>query len=99
MTPLKILNISYGQKKGQESYCQFDSRPLKVKNRPDILAFRWRVTYHWKNFSKSYNFALDHTSIKGLDKKFMGLQNCKSPDLGSFKIPNLGILKQNDIWV
>jgi hypothetical protein len=36
-------NYSFGylkhklcQKKGQESNCQFDSRPEKVKNRPDL---------------------------------------------------------------
>jgi hypothetical protein len=29
-----ICNPSYGQKKGRESNCQFDSRPLKVGNRP-----------------------------------------------------------------
>jgi hypothetical protein len=31
---LNIWNTSYGQKKGRESNCQFDSRPQKVKNRP-----------------------------------------------------------------
>ncbi|CAK9235917.1 unnamed protein product [Sphagnum jensenii] len=31
---LDICSPSYGQKKGQESNCQFDSRPLKVGNRP-----------------------------------------------------------------
>jgi hypothetical protein len=31
---LDICNSSYGQKKGQESNWQFDSRPLKVGNRP-----------------------------------------------------------------
>jgi hypothetical protein len=30
---LDICNPSYGQKKGRESNCQFDSRPQKVKNR------------------------------------------------------------------
>jgi hypothetical protein len=28
-----ICSSSYGQKKGRESNCQFDSRPLKVRNR------------------------------------------------------------------
>jgi hypothetical protein len=32
---LDICNINYGRKKGQESNWQFDSRPLKVKNRPN----------------------------------------------------------------
>ncbi len=31
---LDICSPSYGQKKGRESDWQFDSRPLKVKNRP-----------------------------------------------------------------
>ncbi len=31
---LDIFNPSYGQKKGRESNWQFDSRPLKVGNRP-----------------------------------------------------------------
>ncbi len=29
-----ICSPSYGQKKGRESNCQFDSQPLKVRNRP-----------------------------------------------------------------
>jgi hypothetical protein len=37
---LDICSPSYGQKKGRESNWQFDSRPLKVRNRsaPDV---RW----------------------------------------------------------
>ncbi len=31
---LDICSPSYGQKKGRESNCQFDSRSLKVENRP-----------------------------------------------------------------
>jgi hypothetical protein len=34
MGHLDIYNPSYGQKKGRESNWQFDSRPLKVGNRP-----------------------------------------------------------------
>jgi hypothetical protein len=34
MSHLDIYSLSYGQKKGRESNCQFDSRPLKVGNRP-----------------------------------------------------------------
>jgi hypothetical protein len=41
-----ICSPSYGQKKGRESNWQFDSRPLKVRNRclPDIRSERatWR---------------------------------------------------------
>ncbi len=66
---LDIWNISYGQKKGQESNWQFDSQPLKVGNRPDFRACRWRATYRWKNFDKGYNFVLDLISIRGLHTK------------------------------
>jgi len=67
-----IWNTSYGQKKGRESNCQFDSRPKKVGNRPDLFFFRWRATYHWKAIDESYNFALDQTSIGGLLAKLWG---------------------------
>jgi hypothetical protein len=61
-----IWNISYGQKKGRESKCQFDSRPLKVGNRPDLLSFRGRATYRWKALDESYNFASDRIAMWGL---------------------------------
>jgi hypothetical protein len=35
MSHLNICSTSYGQKKGRESNWQFDSRPQKVRNRPD----------------------------------------------------------------
>jgi hypothetical protein len=60
---------SYGQKRGWELKCQFDSRPLKVKNRFDLIMCKWRLTYHWKVFNKGYNFTLNLTSIKSLHKK------------------------------
>jgi hypothetical protein len=40
MTRLDICNTSYGKKKGRESNCQFDSRPQKVRNRPNFRACR-----------------------------------------------------------
>jgi len=61
-----IWNTSYGQKKGQESNCQFDSRPQKVGNRPDLLSCRGRVTYRWKSLDESYNFASDYIAIRSL---------------------------------
>jgi hypothetical protein len=44
MIHLDICNTSYGQTKGRESNWQFDSEPLKVKNWPDFLVCKWRVT-------------------------------------------------------
>jgi len=69
---LDIWNISYGQKKGQESNCQFDSRPQKVGNQPDLLSCRGRAKYRWKALNESYNFASDRTSIGGLLTKLWG---------------------------
>jgi hypothetical protein len=68
-THLNIWNTNYGQKKSQKSNCQFDSRPLKIKNRLDFLACKWRATYHWKNFKDDYNFASNLISIRGLHAK------------------------------
>jgi hypothetical protein len=68
----KHLNTSYGQKKGRESNCQFDSRPQKVGNRPDLLSFRGRATYRWKALDESYNFASDCIAIRGLLAKLWG---------------------------
>jgi hypothetical protein len=66
---LDIYITSYGKKKGQESNWQFDSRPLKVGNRPDPNAFRWSGTHHWKALDESYNFVSNLVPIRGLSKK------------------------------
>jgi hypothetical protein len=61
---LDICSPSYGQKKGQESNCQFDSRLLKVENRP-LLDFTSRsTTWRWKALDESYNFGLDLVLIR-----------------------------------
>jgi hypothetical protein len=53
---LNICSPSYEQKKGRESNWQFDSRPLKVGNRPapDV---RWgNATRRWKALREGYKF-------------------------------------------
>jgi hypothetical protein len=67
-----IWNTSYGQKKGRESNCQFDSRPQKVGNRPNLLSCRGRATYHWKALNESYNFSWDRIAIRGSVAKLWG---------------------------
>jgi len=64
LSHLDICNTSYGQKKGRESNWQFDSRPLKVENRPDSSVCRWSATHRWKTLKESYNFALDLIPIE-----------------------------------
>ncbi len=56
MTHLDIWNTSYGQKKGWESTWPFDSRPLKVENRPNFFLCKWHATYLWKTFDDGYNY-------------------------------------------
>ncbi len=48
MSHSNICNTSYGRKKGRESNWQFDSRPLKVGNRPDPSVCRWSAKHRWK---------------------------------------------------
>jgi hypothetical protein len=64
MGHLDICSSSYGQKKGQESNCQFDSRPLKVRNRPFPDVASRIVTWRWKALDESYNFGLDLVPIQ-----------------------------------
>jgi hypothetical protein len=61
---LDICSPSYGQKKGRESNCQFDSRPLKVGNRPLSDLRIETATRRWKDLDKGYNFGLDLIAIK-----------------------------------
>jgi hypothetical protein len=60
---LDICSPSYGQKKGRESNWQFDSRPLKVKNRPFPDIRFERATWHWKDLDQGYNFGSDLVAI------------------------------------
>jgi hypothetical protein len=92
MTHLDIWNTSYGQKKREESNWQFDSWPVKVGNRLDSLACKWRATYCWKALDEGYNFSLDLISIEGLHRKLCAPKVAGVPTLGISGLPfgNLG---------
>jgi hypothetical protein len=60
-----ICSTCYGKKKGQESNWQFDSRPLKVRNRPDFDVCRLIMTHYWKDLEESYMISLDLVPIGG----------------------------------
>ncbi len=77
---LNTYNTSYGRKKGWESKCQFDFRPLKVRNHPKLCVCR-RATYRWKSLDKGYNFASCLTLIKGQYKKLWAFKVTKVPIL------------------
>jgi hypothetical protein len=69
MDCLDICRSSYGQKKGRESNWQFDSRPLKVGNRPKCDVCRRDAIWRWKAPKESYKIALDRSPIKDQNKK------------------------------
>ncbi len=79
MSHSDIYTISYGQKKVRESNWQFDSRPLKIGNRPDPSVCRWSATHRWKALEERYKFALNLIPIQGLNRelwapKVLGVQ-------------------------
>jgi hypothetical protein len=65
MSHLNICSTSYSWKKGRESNWQFDSQPLKVRNRPDPDVCRWSATHRWKALKESYNFVSNLIPIGG----------------------------------
>jgi hypothetical protein len=69
MGHLDIYSTHYCKKKSQESNLQFDSRPLKVKDRLDLSACRWSATHHWKALKESYKFVLNLIPIGGLSEE------------------------------
>jgi len=75
---LDICSPSYGQKKGRESNWQFDSRPLKVGNRPLLDVWIESATRRWKDLNEGYNFGLDLVAIR------LGSRELRAP-----KVPGL----------
>jgi hypothetical protein len=73
---------------------QFNSRPLKVRNRPNFLTCRWRATYCWKALNEGYNFAIDLTSIKGLNTKLWASKVVGVPILGISGLPFMSLEKK-----
>jgi hypothetical protein len=85
---LNIWNTSYGQKKGPESnsreFASFDSRPLKVGNRPEILGCKKRATYRWKGLDETSNFASDDELIGDLLRKLWSFKVARVPKMRDF---------------
>jgi hypothetical protein len=90
MSHLDICSPSYGQKKGWESNWQFDSRPLKVVNRPEFDVIRWRATRLWKALKESYKIASDSSQSKVWPRSYgcPKSQECKP---GQFWDSTLGV--------
>jgi hypothetical protein len=64
-----ICSPSYEQKKGRESNWQFDSRLLKVGNRPLPDVCSRSATWRWKALKESYNFGSNLVPIQARGEK------------------------------
>jgi hypothetical protein len=90
---LNIWSTSYGQKKGQESNCQFDSRPEKVGNRPNLLSFRRRATYLWKalKLSTRATTLLQTSPRSEVCSQSYGAPKSRESPLARFRDSHLGV--------
>jgi hypothetical protein len=95
---LDICSPSYGQKKGRKSNWQFDSRPLKVRNRPLPDLRIESATWRWKYLDEGYNFGLELVVMKLCSRE---LWASKVPGLqpGQFWDSNLGVPGKRAIWM
>jgi hypothetical protein len=96
--PFGHLQHKLWSKKGRESNWQFDSRPLKVGNRPDSGACKWNVTHHWKVLEESYNFGSDLVPIRIRGKK-LWMSKISESKLGQFRDFTLGVPRKRAIWM
>ncbi len=87
MSHLDICSTSYDKKKGREANWQFDSRPLKVGNQPNLGVCRWSATHRWKALDEGYNFALDLITIEGLQRKLCALKVVGVPTVAISGLP------------
>jgi hypothetical protein len=100
MSHSDICSTSYVRKKGRESNRQFDSQPLKVRNRPDASVCRKSATHRWKSIKERYKFSSDLTPIGGLSKE---LWAAKVPRVqtgtvsGQFRDSSLGVVGKSAI--
>jgi len=63
------------------------TQPLKVKNCPNFLAFKWCAAHHCKALNQGYNFALNFISIRGLYTKLWAPKVAKVLTLGISRLP------------
>ncbi len=76
--PFGHLQPKLWQEKGRESNWQFDSRPLKVGNRPLPDVSSRSATRRWKALDESYNFDLGLVLIR-----------VRGEELWLFKVPGV----------
>ncbi len=81
---LDIYSPSYGQKKGRGSNWLFDSRPLKLGNRPLLDVRFGSATWSWKDLDEGYNFGLDLVVIQLRSRELWPVKVPRVP-LGQFR--------------
>ncbi len=95
---LDICSPSYGQKKGRESKWQFDSRPLKVGNRPVLNVRSRSATRRWKALFEGYNFGLDLVPIGGWgeEQRSLKVPGLQPGTISRLHFGNLGTKSHSD---
>ncbi len=95
---LDICSPSYGQKKGRESNWQFNSRPLKVGNRP-LPDIRFEsAAWRWKDLDEGYNFGSDLVAI-GLCNRELRASKVSGLQPGWFRDSISGVPRICVIWM
>jgi hypothetical protein len=87
MTHLDIWNTSDGQKKGQESNWQFDSRPLKVRNRPNFFCVQVTCNIPLESSRQGLQLCFRPHLNQSFARKVIGMQSCRSPNVNNFETP------------
>jgi hypothetical protein len=95
---LDICNPRYGQKKGRESNWQFDSRPLKVSNRPLPDVRIESAIRRSKDLDEGYKFNSDLVAIR-LCSRELWAPEVPGLQPGQFRDSNLGVPGKSAIRV
>jgi hypothetical protein len=99
---LDICSPSYGQKKGRESNWQFDSRPIKVGNRPLSNVRIGIAIRRWKDLDEGYKFLFRPCCHQTLHSGVTSSQSPGTPPgtiSGQFRDSNLGVPRKRVIWM
>jgi hypothetical protein len=96
---LDIWNTSYGQKKGRESNCQFDSRLENVRNRPDLLSCWTTCDIPLESSRRGLQLCLRLHLDPRSAHKVMGLQSRGSLRWRDFGTPTRESQEKKTIWM
>jgi len=96
MSHLDICSPSYGQKKGRESNWQFDSRPLKVRNRP-LLTFAEGVRYGIRKLSRRATTLVETSLPSKVRAMRYEFPKSRESNPGQFRDSSLGVLGKSAI--